>query len=54
MEELKKIILALLLIISILFLAFVFRHHIVIQAPLKIEQLNEMVEKEIIEIYGRN
>jgi hypothetical protein len=55
MEELKKRILVLFsIIVAALSFAFMLRLYIENQTPLKIEQLDDIVEKEIMEIYGKN
>jgi hypothetical protein len=54
MQELKKRILVLLSIIMIMIIITFFKNYFEEKNNLKIEELNEMVEKEIIEIYGKN
>jgi hypothetical protein len=52
-DQIKRVLV--LLGIVILFATMsVFRHYIEKQSPLKMERLNEMVEKEIRETHGKN
>jgi hypothetical protein len=49
-----KRVLVLLGIVILFATMSVFRHYIEKQSPLKMERLNEMVEKEISETHGKN
>jgi hypothetical protein len=53
-KNIIKNFLVFLSVVFILLLMIVFRYYIEKQEPLKIEELNELVEKEIIETHGRN
>jgi hypothetical protein len=47
-------ILFFLVILTLILSAFVFSYYIQTQSELDIQELEQIVEKEIIEIYGRN
>ena len=53
-ENIKKNFLMFLSVVFILILMIIFRYYIEKQEPLKMEKLNELVEKEIIETHGTN
>ena len=54
MPELLKRIIILLCFVIFFATMWNFRHYIEKQSPLDMDKLNEMVEKELIEIYGKN
>jgi len=53
-ENIIEYFLKISVIIIILIIVIIFRYYIEKQEPLKMERLNEIVEKEIVEIHGKN
>jgi len=54
MNQILKKILFFLIIIAIILSACVFNYYIRIQSKLDMEELNQMVEKEIIQYHGKH